>query len=369
VRASLPKKSTPSGATGENNWHMEIPTISQQVHATRQINLLPEQQTPEQTQVDSALLTQAMEGLELAMANLRACEEGLRIDRDGDDRHLKDYFIFNLLHGQLRDETTILEQARIFGMDLGTPRAVILINASDFILAPDSVPGEPSDMQIRRRAQAVISSTVSFFHLPNDTICAYLGDGEVAVLKASNTRNLASWADDCELPAEATPSWANLAALKRASEDLRTYLCRDTGTQVSVGVGRYHPGICWLARSYQDARAALSLGRRFQGHSSVYCLDALGIAAFVGVNDEQTKIDLATYLLGPLNSEPELLISLDAFFAENCTPSSTATRLNIHRNTLSYRLNKITALTGLDPRRFDDAIQIRLALVLRSLGS
>jgi carbohydrate diacid regulator len=224
-------------------------------------------------------------------------------------------------------------------------------------------------LQIRRRAQAVISSAVSFFHLPNDTICAYLGDGEVAVLKASNTRNLASWADDGELPAEATPSWANLAALKRASEDLRAHLCRDTDAQVSVGVGRYHPGICRLARSYQDARAALSLGRRFQGHSCVHCLDALGIAAFVGVSDEQTKIDLATYLLGPLNGEPELLASLDAFFAENCAPSSTATRLNIHRNTLSYRLDKITALTGLDPRCFDDAIQIRLALVLRSFGS
>ena len=42
-------------------------------------------------------------------------------------------------------------------------------------------------------------------------------------------------------------------------------------------------------------------------------------------------------------------------------------RLSIHRNTLSYRLDKIASLTGLDPRRFDDAVQIRLAVVLRSL--
>ena len=48
-------------------------------------------------------------------------------------------------------------------------------------------------------------------------------------------------------------------------------------------------------------------------------------------------------------------------------PSSTANRLFIHRNTLSYRLDKIASLTGLDPRRFDDAVQIRLAVVLRSL--
>jgi carbohydrate diacid regulator len=93
----------------------------------------------------------------------------------------------------------------------------------------------------------------------------------------------------------------------------------------------------------------------------------LGIAAFIGVADEQTKIELATYLLSPLNHEPELLTTLDTFFSENCYPSSTASRLSIHRNTLSYRLDKITSLTGLEPRRFDDAVQIRLALLMRRL--
>jgi carbohydrate diacid regulator len=323
-----------------------------------------------QPQLDPALLSHALEGLQVAMADLRACEEGLREQQGAGGAHhsLKDRFISNLLLGKIRDEAAILDQACIFGMDFGTPRAVILIDASEFILRPDGERGEASDAQIRRRAQAVISSVVSFFHLPNDTICAYLGDGEVAVLKASNTRNLASWLGDGALPEQATPSWANLAALKRASDALREHLCRDTGGRVSIGIGRYHPGICELARSYQDARAALSLGRHFHGHVGVHCLDALGIAAFVGVSDEQTKIDLATYLLSPLSGEPELMATLDAFFAANCVPSAAAALLCIHRNTLSYRLDKIAALTGLDPRRFDDATQIRLALVLRSLG-
>jgi carbohydrate diacid regulator len=136
---------------------------------------------------------------------------------------------------------------------------------------------------------------------------------------------------------------------------------------MTVGIGRYHPGVCGLARSYQDARAALSLGSRFHGQNGVHCLDSLGIAAFVGVSDERTKIDLATYLLSPLDHEPELLETLNVFFAADCSPSQTAARVSIHRNTLSYRFDKITSLTGLDPRRFDDAVQIRLALLLRSL--
>ena len=98
-------------------------------------------------------------------------------------------------------------------------------------------------------------------------------------------------------------------------------------------------------------------------------LDGLGVAAFVGVSDERTKIELATYLLSPLDHEAELIDTLHGFFEENCCPSSTAKRLSIHRNTLGYRLDKITSLTGAGPRRFDDAGQIRVALPLPALSA
>lgn len=281
-------------------------------------------------------------------------------------QELKNQFIYDLLHSQLGDEALMLRQAKLLGMDLTPPRAVILIDAADYIMGSS---GSGNEVEIRqyRQAQLIIGSVVSFFHLPDDTICADLGEGEVAVLKASDSKNLGSWAEDGVTTETASSSWANLSALKRAGDALLLRLRSDTGTAISVGIGRYHPGIGGLARSYQDARAALSLGRRFDGHNRVHCLDRLGIAAFACVADERTKIDLATYLLSPLDYEPELLLTLEAFFAENCCPSSTAKLLSIHRNTLSYRLDKLTSLTGLDPRRFDDAVQMRLALLLRKL--
>jgi carbohydrate diacid regulator len=219
---------------------------------------------------------------------------------------------------------------------------------------------------IRRRSQLIIGSVVDFFHLPNDTICAYIGEGEVAILKASSSSALESWVGQDGEPT-LSPSWANLTALKRAGSGLLTRLRNDTRSDVSLGIGRYHPGIRGLSRSYSDARAALLLGRRFQGQNRVHCLDGLGIAAFVGVSDEATKVDLATHLLSPIAHESELLQTLESFFAHDCSPTSTAKSLSIHRNTLGYRLEKITLLTGLDPRRFDDAVQMRLALTLRAL--
>ncbi|MBB6097401.1 carbohydrate diacid regulator [Deinobacterium chartae] len=279
---------------------------------------------------------------------------------------LKNKFIYDLLRGVPVDEETRLREARILGLDLSPPRAVILVDASEYILGVHRGGAVPAG-QVERRAQLVIGAIVSFFRLPNDTICAYIGAGEIAVLKASDTKNLTNWVSGGDVAGPSNGSWANLAALKRAGEALLERLRADTGTAISVGIGRYHRGLMGLARSYQDARAALLLGRRFQGGNRVHCLDALGMAAFVGVSEEQTKVDLARHLLSPLDAEPELIDTLEAFFEEDCRMLCTAKRLGVHRNTLNYRLDKIAVLTGMDPRRFDQAVQIRLALLLRSL--
>ena len=282
---------------------------------------------------------------------------------------MKNRLISDLLHGQITDEVAVLERAKQLGMDLSQPRALILIDAAEYILENDAALDQHQrEVMEQRRTKVVIGSIVSFFHLPSDTICADLGQGNIGVLKASNTKNLDPWAT-CDKAQEGSSSWANLTALKRAADALLVRLRNDTGTSINIGIGRYHPGLQGLSRSYEDAHIALSLGSRLQGANRVHCLGEMGIAAFVGVADEATKIDLAKYLLSPLNQEAELLTTLNTFFAENCCPSSTAKRLSIHRNTLSYRLDKIASLTGLEPRKFDDAVQMRLSLLLRSLQS
>lgn len=280
---------------------------------------------------------------------------------------IKDKFIHDLLHGPSGNLIDLLREAHILGMDFSRPRAVLLIDARDYIMAPSIMNRhELIEVRMRRRAERVIKSVVGFFDLPDDTICAYIGDGEVVVLKASSTQDLRAWTDAGQDQPGAV--WANLTALKRATAALLRRLRDDTSAKINIGIGRYYPEIEGIAHSYQDAQAALSLGRRLQERSGVHCLDELGVAALVGLSDERTKAELAQHLLSPLDHAPELLETLDVFFAEDCRPSTTAGQLAIHRNTLAYRLNKITSLTGLDPRHFDDAVQVRLALMIRALS-
>ncbi|MFL5734572.1 MAG: PucR family transcriptional regulator [Chloroflexia bacterium] len=307
------------------------------------------------------------------------------------DRYeLKSKFIYDLLHESLTDEADISREGEILGMDFTRTRAVLLIEADYVASLSTSRSRETREERIQRRAQLVITSVVRFFRLPSDAICAYIGEGQIAVLKASSTQDLAPWVQSPQTDPDdkvsglngsrkgragglerndalSRPSWANLTALKNASGALLAQLQRDTNAPVSIGVGRYHPGILGLAASYRDARAALSLGRLFQGHNRVHCLDEVKSAAFVGISDRDTKADLAKHMLSPLEQEPELIETVKVFLEENCSPSAAAIRLSVHRNTLLYRLNKVRLLTGLDPHSFQDAVQIYLALLAVAL--
>lgn len=284
-----------------------------------------------------------------------------------DQQTFKNQIISNLLRNEFAEASLAKQQASLLSIDFNPPRAVILIDMAEFFLIKRKGLDLPS-YQRQHLSRLIINSIVNFFSLPDDTICADLGGGEFAVLKASDTKNLDPWAThDVDLFEPTSSTWMNLEALKRASEALLAKLKEETSTALSIGIGRYYPGISGLACSYQDAKVALRLGRQIKGPDRVHCLDDLGIAAFAFVADERTKLELALHLLSPLENDHELLHTLKVFFTQNCALSLTAKQLCIHRNTLTYRLQKIASLTGLDPRRFDEAVQIRLALLLRDI--
>ena len=54
--------------------------------------------------------------------------------------------------------------------------------------------------------------------------------------------------------------------------------------------------------------------------------------------------------------DADMMNTLDCLFKNDLNVSRASRALYMHRNTLIYRLNKISELTGLDPRGFSDAV-------------
>ena len=61
-----------------------------------------------------------------------------------------------------------------------------------------------------------------------------------------------------------------------------------------------------------------------------------------------------------------MFFTIYKFFENNLNVSETSRQLYIHRNTLVYRLEKVKTKTGLDLRKFDDAVLFKMATMVRT---
>ena len=59
-----------------------------------------------------------------------------------------------------------------------------------------------------------------------------------------------------------------------------------------------------------------------------------------------------------------MLTTVNRFFDNSLNVSETSRQLFIHRNTLIYRIEKLQKATGLDVRVFDDALTLKIALMV-----
>ena len=65
--------------------------------------------------------------------------------------------------------------------------------------------------------------------------------------------------------------------------------------------------------------------------------------------------------------DEELLATAEEFLLSSLNVSETSRNLYMHRNTLSYRLDKIEKATGLNIRHFSDAVSFRVLSILYQL--
>ena len=74
--------------------------------------------------------------------------------------------------------------------------------------------------------------------------------------------------------------------------------------------------------------------------------------------------DLTLQLI--LSSVTQDLNIIKVYFSEDMSLIRTCDKLYLHKNTLQYKLNRIHKITGLNPRKFQDAVLLYLAVLLRT---
>ncbi|GIM89861.1 PucR family transcriptional regulator [Paractinoplanes toevensis] len=263
--------------------------------------------------VDKAVATLA-EGYAVARRDLVRREEALR-------RELID----DLLRGD-SDLGTLVERAEPFGLDLARVHQVALAAPSRRL--PD--------------ADAAISAleAVIFDRLGDRDVLVATKDGLLVVLAPADS-----------------PAAGRLSPSMDAGNELGRLVHQELdrlprGRPWRVAVGRAHPGLYGIARSYEEAREALTMAGRI--HTDTAVLNAHDLLVYrVLLRDQPAIVDLVQAVLSPLSQARggagPLLDTLDAYFATGTVATESAKRLHVSVRTVTYRLDRIKTLTGYDP--------------------
>ena len=243
-------------------------------------------------------------------------------------------FLDELLASEIADEAAWIQRGASLGYDLAAPHAAWFIEAR-------GVPAWPQPMVVFLDKMQV--------HAPYSR----RDEGLLLFWPIDNPRSARE--------------------LKEVAAVLTTKILSQTpAAEFVIGIGRPADVPSRWIRSQQQARESWRLGKEWNGAPVTYFGD-LGLYQLLtslGTNPEAARFyrkTMGLLIAHDNNKNAELVDTLEAFFACHGNLSQTSSRLHIHRNTLSYRLERIEAIANLDLNDPDARFSLQLALKLRPL--
>lgn len=123
------------------------------------------------------------------------------------------------------------------------------------------------------------------------------------------------------------------------------------GLAAAAGAGIV-AGLAWrpetrgVAAAAEEAREVLELAVRLSRPPGAYRLDDVLLEH--ALTHPASTADRLCRLLAPLEDRPDLIETLDHWYRSDFDRRAAASALNVHPNTLDYRLRRVTELTGFD---------------------
>ena len=256
------------------------------------------------------------------------------------DIRFKEDLVLELIRAEVLDQR-LLDWARALDVDPLQPRVVAVIEVDSGELALDEA------FQERERLRSML--LVPERH----NLLAVVSPTELVVLKAVQERE-GGW----DLASHRDRVWQLLARVKTQSR-----------LNIRIALGHYFPGQGGLARSYRTATASLRVGKQRQAEAPAYFYQDMVLPVLLeGLHDSWQAAELMRPVLALRagDAKGHLQQTLMAWVACDMQPLRTAQRLGIHRNTLEYRMGRISALTGLDLNLGDDRLLLYAAVQLDS---
>ncbi|MFB4164119.1 PucR family transcriptional regulator [Alteribacillus sp. JSM 102045] len=143
---------------------------------------------------------------------------------------------------------------------------------------------------------------------------------------------------------------------------------------MSWGIGRFHNNEKMFSGSFRDAKTALKIGRKTDGHGCrINYEDTKMERALIRISKDEEMREIVSSTLSALadydkQKNLNLMETLDVYIENQGKISQTARQLHLHRHTLLYRLRKVESLTNLSMLHPSDRFLMELSINLWRLN-
>ena len=252
------------------------------------------------------------------------------------DTRLKEELVLNLINADTITPS-MAEWANRLGVDLSVPRVACIIEVDTATLGVEKAREELQNLQ-------------QLLKFPErDNLVAVLSLTELVILKPA-LNSFGRW---------------DVADHLERIQQLISRMNEATRPNVRIALGNYFVGENSISLSYHTAETSLRIGKSRLPKQRIYNYQDLILPVLLNqLKDGWQKEELERPIrkLRIMDTNGVLVKTLMAWFENNMQTIATAKALFVHRNTLEYRLNKISDLTGLDLNSTDARFLLYMAL-------
>lgn len=257
------------------------------------------------------------------MAAELVLEQSFLLERVQWKQRLQGEIVNLLISEEPLNEAWLEERAGFLGYDLKIPRTAIVLKLPE---------------ELGTENQKLINAI--HFELGNQDLTGVTFNNEIVILKAGGQSE-------------------QISALKRIDSLSKR--------KAVIGIGNTSEKMNGLKLSFRHARQLTELGPRIHPDAGYYSYEKYWLEAEIctlGLKDTEA-ISFYDRLMEQ-DKKGELAQTLDVFMKEGGDLGKIADHLFIHRNTLRYRLDKITEITGRDPRNVKMMLELYVAKLIKT---
>ena len=266
--------------------------------------------------------------------------------------------------------------------DLRSPAAAVAVDPALLELLPDAVAGVPLEPDEATAAEIAREPSIAPFVSALAIAAAFrpqatdTGDDYVVVTVARVKPGLfgalfyRGWRDTfdaavCE-QAGGVDGHAE-AEIAEFADAVSADLSRRRGRPVPVAHGTPAAGADQIRESYRQAREALGIGQRMGMSGSVSYHDLRGYGVLELVAETERSRRFVEDVLGSLRPGSDLYDTLVAYLGAGGNVNAAARELDVHRNTMLSKLDRISRAMAMDVRAPENQFTAWLAVRLELL--